>query len=69
MKTVMETPEDKIATELKRMADMLHLLAQNQQIIKNEIRMIFADISQFENLVVKVLDTYQSLESPKEKIH
>lgn len=68
MKT-METPEDKIATELKRMADMLLLLAQNQQIIKNEIRMIFADISQFENLVVKVLDTYQNLETPKEKIH
>lgn len=65
----METPEDKIATELKRMADMLLLLAQNQQIIKNEIRMIFADISQFENLVVKVLDTHQNLEASKEKIH
>lgn len=65
----METPEDKIATELKRMADMLLLLAQNQQIIKNEIRMIFADISQFENFVVKILDTYQNLEAPKEKIH
>lgn len=65
----METPEEKIAAELKRMADVLHLLAQNQQIIKNEIRMIFADISQFENLVVKVLDTHQSLDTPKEKIH
>lgn len=65
----METLDDKITTELKRMTDMLFLLAQNQQIIKNEIRMIFADISQFENLVVKVLDTYQSLEAPKEKIH
>lgn len=65
----METPEEKIASELKRMADALHLLAQNQQVIKDEVRMIFADITQFENLVVKILDTYQSLDTLKEKIH
>ena len=65
----METPEEKIASELKRMADALHLLAQNQQVIKDEVRMIFADIAQFENLVVKVLDAYQSLDALKEKIH
>ena len=65
----METADDKIYTELKRMADALTLLARNQQIIKNEIRMIFADIAQFENLVVKVLDTYQESDLSKEKIH
>jgi len=59
---------DDLITELQSLNQKLEQMTQNQQDLKKEIRMIFADITHFENLVLKVLD-HKIYDFPKEKYH
>jgi len=58
-----------ILDELDRLKDRLDSVAQNQMDLKKEMRMIFADISHFENMVIKILDNSSHKKSVKEFQH
>lgn len=62
-----------IKKELTELKQSLEQTLSNQAQIRDEIRMIFADISHFENLVLKILDQLSEKSnvdrSIKEKFH
>lgn len=53
---------------LKEITEQLELVAKNQKKLKKELQMIFSDITHFENMVIKILDNYNT-DFPKEKYH
>jgi len=64
----MKQTHDDIKTELNEIKEQLKTMIEQQQEIKKEIHMIFADISHFEDLVLKILDSTHSSWA-KEKYH
>ena len=63
----MESTQDLMA-KLNELNRQLGEVSRNHQELKKDLQMIFADITHFETLVLKIMDRFAG-DFPKEKYH
>ncbi len=65
----MDKKYQNILSELKMINDRLDTVVQNQLDIKRDMRMVFSDITHFENLVLKIVDNNKLINISSEDFH
>jgi uncharacterized protein (UPF0335 family) len=62
-----QVENNQISDQLKDLSKRLDKISETQDTLQKQIKMIFADITGFENLVMKVMDHYEATDEPFNK--